>query len=286
MQQAGTSVFKYGKVFFTRKAGGQSHVLWHGLKISFFTGLLLLAGCGKKETEITEKKAPQATEQQAVQIDPSTVATVTGKVLFVGEKPKLKRLMMDQDPVCVQKHSSPVYAEDGEVNSNGTLPNVFVYIKEGAEKYSFPTPSEPVELDQEGCTYKPHVLGIQTNQVLRVVTKDPTTHNIHPMPKDNREWNMSQAAGGAAIEQKFARPEVTIPVKCNQHPWMRAYIGVTRNPFYAVTAKDGTFTINGLPPGDYTLAAWTATFGTQEQKITVAPKEAKSVEFTFKPMGS
>jgi hypothetical protein len=102
------------------------------------------------------------------------------------------------------------------------------------------------------------------------------------MPKDNREWNMSQAPGAAPIEQKFARPEIMVPVKCNQHPWMRAYIGVTSNPFYAVSGADGTFTIKGLPPGDYTIEAWTATFGTQEQKVTVGPKESKTADFKFK----
>jgi hypothetical protein len=106
------------------------------------------------------------------------------------------------------------------------------------------------------------------------------------MPKTNREWNMSQPAGAPALEQKFARAEIMIPVKCNQHPWMRAYIGVTTNPLYSVTSKDGVFTITGVPPGDYTLEAWTATFGTQELKVTVGPKESKTVEFTFKPAGS
>ena len=253
------------------------------MAVSLSIWLLLMGGCGKKESEVTEQKGPEAQQPQAVKIDPSTVATLTGKIVFSGEKPKLSRLMMDQDPVCTQKHSSPVYAEDGAVNSDGSLPNVFVYIKDGAEKYSFPPPGEAVELDQDGCTYKPHVLGIQTNQTLRILTKDPTTHNIHPMPKDNREWNMSQPPNAAPIDQKFARPEIMIPVKCNQHPWMRAYIGVTTNPFYAVTGADGTFTIKGIPPGDYTLEAWTATFGTQDLKVTLAPSESKSVEFTFKP---
>ena len=134
--------------------------------------------------------------------------------------------------------------------------------------------------------YKPHVLGVQANQTLRILTKDPTTHNIHPMPKDNREWNMSQPPGAAPIEQKFARPEIMIPVKCNQHPWMRAYVGVTQSPLYAVSGTDGTFTIKGVPPGDYTLEAWTASLGTQELKVTLAPKETKSVEFTFKAQGA
>ena len=134
--------------------------------------------------------------------------------------------------------------------------------------------------------YKPHVLGVMVGQTLNILTKDPTTHNIHPMPKNNREWNVSQAPNAAPIQQKFARAEIMIPVKCNQHPWMRAYVGVTSHPFYAVTGSDGTFTIKGLPPGDYTIEAWSAGFGSgevlQEQKVTVGPKEEKKVEFAFK----
>jgi plastocyanin len=254
----------------------------------FYLAVCLVAalgwvGCGQKEAPAPEEGAAP-TEQAAAPtpIDQATVATVTGKVLFQGTKPKLARIMMDQDPVCVQKHSGPVFAEDGAVNDNGTLPNAFVYVKAGAEKYTFAVPTEPVELDQDGCVYKPHVLGIQVGQTLSILTKDPTTHNIHPMPKDNREWNMSQAPNAAPLEQKFSRPEIMIPVKCNQHPWMKAYIGVTKNPFFAVTGSDGTFTIKGLPPGDYTLEVWTPTFGTQEQKVTVGAKETKTVDFTLK----
>jgi len=246
--------------------------------VSFFVA------CGKKE-EVSET-TPKETAAPPTPIDQSTVGEVTGKVSFQGEKPKLQRIMMDQDPVCVQKHGGkPAFAEDGEVNANGTLPNVFVYVKSGAEKYVFAAPSDPAVLDQDGCMYKPHVLGIMVGQTLKVVSSDATTHNIHPMPMDNREWNMSQAPGAAPIEQKFTREEVMIPVKCNQHPWMRAYIGVMKNPFFAVTSSDGTFTIKGLPPGDYTIGAWTAVSGagqTQEQKVTIGAKETKTVDFTFK----
>ena len=244
--------------------------------------LSLLAACGSKKTETTTEEATSST-QQATAIDQSTVGEVTGTVKFEGAKPKLTRIMMDQDPVCVKKHNGAVYTEDGEVNSNGTLPNVFVYVKDGADQYSFPTPSDSVTLDQDGCMYKPHVLGIMVGQDFHVVSSDPTTHNIHPMPMSNREWNMSQAPGAMPIDQKFARPEIMIPVKCNQHPWMRAYIGVMKNPFYAVTGSDGSFTLKGLPPGDYAIGAWTATFGTQEQKVTVPAKGTATLSFTFKP---
>jgi plastocyanin len=252
------------------------------LLLTSFVVLLMLSCSGGQNKQTSEETTAPA-EAPGTPVDQSSVATVTGKVSFQGQKPKLARIMMDQDPVCVQKHSSAVTAEDGEVNANGTLPNVFVYVKEGAEKYSFAAPKETVELDQDGCMYKPHVLGIEVGQTLSILTKDPTTHNIHPMPKDNREWNMSQPPNAPPIEQKFTRQEIMIPVKCNQHPWMRAYIGVTKNPLYAVTGSDGTFTIKGLPPGDYTIEAWTSNFGTQEQKVTVGAKESKSVDFTFKP---
>jgi hypothetical protein len=246
--------------------------------------LFLLVGCGKKEETPTEETA--TTTQQATPIDQATVGEVTGKVAFQGDKPKLAVIHMDQDPVCVQKHTEPVHVEDGTVNENGTLPNVFVYVKEGADKYTFAPPADPVTLDQNGCMYKPHVFGIVVGQDLHIISSDPTTHNIHPMPKDNREWNESQPPGAAPLDKKFARPEVMIPVKCNQHPWMRAYIGVTKTPFYAVTGSDGTFTIKGLPPGDYTIEAWTSIGGaagqTQDQKVTIGPKETKSVDFAFK----
>jgi plastocyanin len=253
------------------------------LAVVLATAFLLVA-CGKKETETTEEGAVPA--QTGTPVDQATVGEITGKVSFEGERPKLAVIHMDQDPVCVSKHSSPVHVEDGEVNENGTLPNVFVYVKEGAEKYAFPVPTEPAVLDQAGCMYKPHVLGIIVGQEFKVVNSDATTHNIHPMPMDNREWNESQPPGAAPLDKKFAHPEIMIPVKCNQHPWMRAYIGVRRDPLFAVTGSDGTFTIKGVPPGDYTLEAWTATFGTQDQKVTVAPKGSQTVDFSFKPAGS
>jgi plastocyanin len=244
----------------------------------------MVACSGNKEGTTEQPAATSATsEAPPTPIDQSTVGEVTGKVAFQGEKPKPKPIMMDQDPVCVKAHAGqPAHVEDGEVNVNGTLPNVFVYVKSGAEKYTFATPTEPAVLDQKGCMYSPHVLGAMVGQDVHIVSSDPTTHNIHPMPKDNREWNESQAPGAPPIDKTFAREEIMIPVKCNQHNWMRAYIGVMKNPFFAVTASDGTFTIKGLPPGDYTIGAWTATYGEQEQKVTVGPKETKTADFAFK----
>jgi plastocyanin len=206
-------------------------------------------------------------------------AAVSGKIMFEGTPPKRAALDMSADAVCAGEHSEPVLAPDGEVNSNGTLPNVFLYI-EGVSG-NFPVPP-PAELDQTGCMYKPHVLGVMVGQELRIVSMDPTTHNIHFMSKINKPWNETQEPGAPPLIHKFTRPEIMIVVHCNHHPWMSAYLGVTSNPFFAVTGDDGTFTIKGLPPGEYTLHAWTATFGAQERKITVRSGETTTANFSFK----
>ena len=256
--------------------------------IGFFTAaiaviVVALAGCGNRQGDVTTETTKQtASGPPPRPVDPATVGAVTGTVSFDGTRPKPQSINMDQDPTCTEKHHGPVTAEDGAVNQNGTLPNVFVFVKTGAEKYAFAPPVDPVVLDQNGCMYKPHVVGLMAGQILKIISSDDTTHNVHPIPQNNREWNMSQKPGDAPLVQKFARPEIMIPVKCNQHPWMRAWIGVTSNPYFSVSGSDGSFILKGLPPGNYTIDAWTATFGTQEQKVTVGAKETKTLDFKFK----
>jgi hypothetical protein len=241
-------------------------------------GLLIMPGCGGKAPEVAEKAAPT---EGAVWQPTGEEGSIAGKVNFQGQPPKFKPIQMDADPVCAAMHSGPVMPDVVVVNPNGTLRNVFIYVKSGLEGKNFAVPKEPVELDQVGCLYKPHVLGIQARQDLKVVTSDNTTHNIHPLPKVNREWNVSQPPKAEPIIRSFSRPEVSIPVKCNQHPWMRAYIHVVGHPFYAVSGDDGSFTIRGLPPGEYEIEAVHEEYGASVQKIAVGPKEAKTLDFTY-----
>ena len=222
-----------------------------------------------------------AADRRAAGAASADTGQITGKIYFKGVSPKLARINMGKDPVCVSEHSGTVYAQDGAVNSNDTLPNAFVYIKQGSVNLARPAPRNSVDLTQKGCMYEPHVLGIMVGQPLQVLTLDPTTHNIHVVAKINREWNVTQQPGSPSVIRKFTKPEIMIPVHCNEHPWMKAYIGVVSNPFYAVTGSDGSFAIKDVPPGEYTLAAWTATFGTQEQKVVVRPGETATVDLTF-----
>jgi plastocyanin len=203
---------------------------------------------------------------------------VTGTVKFEGTAPKLAKIDMSQDANCTGSNSA-----EQIVVSAGHLANVFVYVKDGLGNRTFETPKEPVTLNQVGCRYKPHVMGVMAGQNISIVNGDPTTHNIHPTPKDNREWNESQAPKSPPLEKSFARQEVMMPVQCNQHPWMRMYISVVKSPFYAVTGPDGKFEIKGLPPGDYTLAFVHEKLGEQDQKVTLGAKDTKTVDATFKP---
>ena len=211
-------------------------------------------------------------------IDPATAATVSGTVKFEGVAPKPAKIDMSQDPNCQGANVA-----ENVVVSDGHLQNVFIYIKDGLGNRTFDAPKDAVTLSQSGCRYHPHVLGVMAGQTITIVNDDPTTHNIHPTPKDNREWNESQAPKAAALEKSFAREEVMLPVKCYQHPWMRMFVNVVKNPFYAVTGPNGKFEIKGLPPGDYTLAFVHEKLGEQDQKLTLAAKDAKTVDATFKP---
>ena len=239
----------------------------------------LLAGCSKKEDQSTSPSAetkaaaPAAT---AAAVDPATAATVNGTVKFEGAAPKPAKIDMSQDPACKGSNTAETIVADG-----GKLANVFVYVKDGL-KGSYPAPADKVTIDQDGCRYHPHVLGVMTGQTIEIKNDDATTHNIHPTPKDNREWNESQPPKAAPLEKNFAREEIMLPVKCNQHPWMKMYVNVVKSPYFAVTDKDGKFEIKNLPPGDYTLAFVHEKLGEQTQKVTVAAKDTKTVDQSFK----
>jgi plastocyanin len=217
-----------------------------------------------------------------VAADTSASVSVTGVVKFEGTVPKPARIDMSSDPNCLKVHPSPGTTEDIVTGANGGLENAVVYVAAGLEGRTFQPPAEPAILEQKGCAYKPHVIALQANQKLKVVNSDSTTHNIHPMPANNREWNMSQPPG-VPIEQSFAREEIAIPVKCNVHPWMRGYVAVFKHPYFAVTGKDGSFELKDLPGGTYTITVWHGKLGTQSQKVTVGAGQTQKLEFVFKP---
>jgi plastocyanin len=189
---------------------------------------------------------------------------------------------MSNEPACVEAHKGRAVDESLVVSPKGDLANAFIYVKSGLEGKRFEIPAAPVTIDQHGCWFSPRVLGIQVGQAFQVTNSDPVTHNIHPMAQINRDWNHSQGAGDPPITRKFLKPEIMIPVKCNIHSWMHAWIGVVDNPYFAVSKGDGAYTIPNLPPGTYTIAVWHETTGTQEQQVTIAPHSNTVENFTLK----
>ena len=240
--------------------------------------VVLAHGCSRQETP----KSKAAPEVVYFNVDPATAGVVTGKIVFAGKAAPVKKVDMEEDPQCNKLHKSPVVDRPIAMNKNGTLANVFVYIKTGLKGKKFAPPTSPAVMDQKGCWFEPRVLGIQTGQQFEVTNSDPLTHNIHPRAHVNREWNQSQAEGTPPLQRKFSQREIMIRVKCNIHSWMHAFIGVVDHPYFAVTGTDGTFEFRNVPPGDYTIEAWQEELGVQEQHVTVAPSGKTEISFVFK----
>lgn len=207
---------------------------------------------------------------------------LVGTVSFVGVPPGPRRIDVSADPIC--ETINPEVTTEDVIVTDGKLANVFVYARAGdaLDAYNFEAPSSEVSLEHKGCRYVPHALGMQTQQILKVLNSDPTTHNTHPIPKNNREWNQSQPPGATPIEHRFDWRELFIPVKDNQHPWEKAYVGVFSHPFFAVSDKDGSYRIAGLPPGQYTIVAWHERYGEQTIDVPIDRRERKRLDFTFR----
>jgi hypothetical protein len=233
---------------------------------------LALAACGPAP----QPAAPTAEAPVYFQPDPATAGVIKGKIQLTGRKPAPKLVSLDADPACAKLHAGGRIAHD-----NG-LANVFVYLKTGLEGKTFAVPAEPVVIDQKGCWFAPRVIGIRKGQPFRVTNSDPVTHNIHPQPRSNRDWNQSQAPGDPPLARKFTAPEIMIPVKCNVHNWMRAWIGVVEHPYFTVTGADGSFEIRNVPPGLYTVEAWQEDLGFATLPVKLSASATQDLTFIFK----
>lgn len=244
--------------------------------------LFVLGACkgNSNQSAATAESAPAATAQSPV--DLATAGTISGTVKFAGAKPKIQKVSMGADAYCKTAHSSDVYSEEVVVNPNNTLKYVYVYVKSGLNNLTFPTPSEPVVLDQKGCMYTPHMVAVQVGQALKVRNSDGVLHNVNARPTKNAGFNMGQPVQGMENDKTFTTPEVMIPVKCDVHPWMHSWIGVQNHPYAVVTDDMGAFSLKDLPAGEYEIEAWHEKYGTSVQKVTVGAKETKTIEFTFK----
>jgi hypothetical protein len=243
----------------------------------FMMGWVIACGGGGEDAEQDEG---EPTEEAGPVVSPDSAATITGSITFQGAPPPPEAIDMSEEPTCAEKHAEPPVKRAAMVGSGGELANVFVYVREGLSPRDWPTPSDGVTIDQQGCEYHPHVLAIQVGQPLIIKNSDGILHNINTQPTVNQGFNISQPVE-METERTFTDSEVMIPVKCDVHGWMEAFIGVQDHPYMAVSGEDGTFSLENLPPGDYVIEAWHERYGTQTQNVTVGPQESKAISFTF-----
>lgn len=232
-------------------------------------------GCGEAPAPAGGEKAAEA----AATAPAAGTASIAGVVKFNGQPPRRRAIDIGADAYCKQ-NAQGLLEESAVVNADGTLANVFVWIKSGV-KGKFEAPKDVVHLDQENCQYKPHVTGVQVGQTLVIKNSDATLHNVKTISKKGQDLNIAQSQKGMEHKQVFRREEVMVEFKCDVHGWMSSYVAVVKHPFFSVTGDKGTFSIRNLPAGDYEVEAWHETFGSSTQTVSVKDGESKSVEFTF-----
>lgn len=244
---------------------------------------LFAVACGGNKSGGTDTSAAASAGAGAASTasGPTGDASISGVIHFTGAAPSNPKIDMSQEQPCQAKHSTPP-TDPQYVVADGKLGNVFVYVKNGLPAgATYTAPDAAVEIDQDGCLYHPRVFGLMTNQKLLIKNTDPVLHNIKAVPKENRGFNISQPSAGMQTTRTFGTPEVMVPLECNVHGWMHAYVGVLPHPFFSTSGTDGAFSIKNLPPGTYTIEAWHEKLGVQTANVTVGAGEAKTQDFTF-----
>jgi plastocyanin len=255
--------------------------IWSLLVLALIVALTGACGGGEEPAATSEDASTTAAPAPAAA--PAGGGAVTGVVVYSNGDPDTA-IAMDADPVCASLHGDAVHTEKIVADNTGNLANAFVYVKEGLTG-SHAAPAESHVLDQMGCQYHPHVSGMMVGQKLLIKNSDPTLHNVHAMPTLNKEFNKGQPFQGMEFEHTFDQEEVMVRFKCDVHPWMSSYMAVVDHPFFGVTGTDGTFSIEGLPPGDYVIESWHEELGTKTANVTVTDGGTAEVSFDYSPAG-
>ena len=224
--------------------------------------------------------APPPAPANVTPVDAATAGAITVTVRYGGPVPAPKQVVMSGVPACAAMHAEPVFESAVKV-ADGHLADAVVFIQSGFGGRGFAPPTTPAVIDQQGCLYQPAVAAVMVGQPLQFRNSDAEGHNVHGRPQVADGWNFLMSRQGSARDVVFSKPEVGIPVGCDIHPWMRAWVSVFDNPYFGVTGADGAVTLSDVPPGTYVVGAWHPTLGTLVQPVALAPSGRASLEFTF-----
>ena len=255
----------------------RSH-FWNRSAAMLAVAAMAACGGGGGSSEGAADDAGEAAPAAAA-VDPSTVGTISGMANFGGTAPTMEAIDMSAEADCAAGYGAAGPMAQNVLVSGGGLANVFVYLSEGVS--GAPAASGAATLDQVNCRYTPHVLGVQSGQDIEISNSDNLLHNINATPTENRGFNISQPRAGITSTQRFAVAEVMVPVRCDVHGWMQAYIGVVDHPYFAVTGTDGSYSIANVPAGDYTMTAWHEEFGTMTSSVTVTAGGTAEASFDY-----
>jgi len=246
---------------------------WVSLRRTLLGLIVILASC-------SDSSAPPKQAVVGTPVDPATAGTIRVDVTYSGAVPTPQVFDMRIAPQCAAAHQEPVY-DDSLVVQDGHLASAVVWIKQGLEKWAFAPPSEPVIIDQKGCVYHPHVAAAMVGQPVDFVNSDPEAHNVHARPQIVSAFNFLMSRQGSKRTLTFDKPEIAIPVGCDIHPWMSAYVAVVANPYFAVTPANGSVALTNVPPGEYVVAVWQEKLGTKEQRVKLDARGSANVEFAY-----
>jgi len=247
----------------------------------------LAVGCSKKHKEEDDDEEPTSAATAATPAKgaekaaeaPKAFGTVKGTVAFTGKAPEMPALPRQSDPVCAAK---PMKSNEVIINSNNTLKDAFVRFTPGEVKGKYSAPDKPVLVKQQDCMYVPRVQGAVAGGIVEVENTDKTMHNVHTYKGQETVLNQGQPAGSPPIKKDNVSTEsAVLKFKCDVHPWMTGYLVVNDNPFFQTTGDDGSFTLEKVPMGTYTLEAWHSKYGLKTTKVTVEADKTVEAKFSY-----
>jgi plastocyanin len=245
------------------------------LTVPICCSLALFGACSSSKTNDSTPSRPAAPTDRLGR------ATLSGHVHLQGTPPAALVIMPTADPYCLQRHPGGIATRSLQVGADGALADVVVAVKSGL-RGRYPLSTTPVALDQEGCVFRPHVLAVAVGQPISIRSADDTLHNVRPMAKLNEDFNLPQPRRGSEHTKRFDKPERMIPIVCDVHSWMRAYVSVFDHPFYAVTDAQGAYSISGLPGGDYEVEVIHESLPGLTQPVHLADGGAGTMDFELR----